>query len=317
MTSQSFSVETALDIEKGDPQYAGTLLYLAYGKGQHIKEAVFSLLTAAHFEPFGTGRVRYVVYTDHPETFAALEGVTVLRIDKAKLDAWLEGSDYTHRRKLMVIIEALEKYRGKLAFVDTDTCFQRSPMLLFNRIGSGRSCLHVAEKNLRLASDRITRKTRDGIRNHPFTWSDGTKAVLRNHSKMWNSGITGFHYSDIGVLHESLRLCDHLWQQTRVHTCEQLAVGMAAERTTRIFSAWDVVFHYWHKTLKLSFQDRLESLLPPILALQPHLRPKAAYDARLKVTPVQWLRQKAKYLVVHVGQPAYASLKSLKRDRGR
>ena len=58
MTSQSFSVETALDIEKGDPQYAGTLLYLAYGKGQHIKEAVFSLLTAAHFEPFGTGRVR-------------------------------------------------------------------------------------------------------------------------------------------------------------------------------------------------------------------------------------------------------------------
>lgn len=317
MALQELSVETGLSIEEADSRYAGTLLYLAYGKGQHINEAVFSLLTAAHFEPFGTGRVRYVVYTDHPEAFAALAGVTVMRIDKVKLDAWLEGSSYKHRRKLMVIIEALERYRGKLAFVDTDTCFQRSPMLLFDRIGPGRSCLHVAEKNLRLASDRITRKIRDGIHNHPFTWSDGTKAVLHNHSKMWNSGITGFHHSDIDVLRESLRLCDHLWTQTRVHTCEQLAVGMAAERTTTIFSAWDIVFHYWPKTLKLPFQDHLESVLPPILALQPHLRPKAAYDARLKVTPGQWLRQKAKYLVVHVGQPAYAGLRSLTRDRAR
>lgn len=317
MASQNLSADTALNAEEVDPRYAGTLLYLAYGKGRHISEAVFSLLTAAHFEPFGTGRVRYVVYTDHPEAFAALEGITVLQVDKVKLDTWLEGSDYTHRRKLMVIIEALEKYRGKLAFVDSDTCFQCSPMLLFDRIGPGRSCLHVAEKNLCLASDQITRKIRAGFRNYPFTWSDGTKAVLHNHSKMWNSGITGLHHSDIGVLHESLRLCDHLWQQTRVHTCEQLAVGMAAERTTTISPAWDVVFHYWRKTLKLPFQDRLESLLPPILALPPHLRPTAAYAVRLKVTPLQWLRQKARYLVVHIGQPAYASFKSLKLDRGR
>ena len=113
-------------------------MYLAYGKSQYVYEAIFSLLTAAYFEPFDTGRIRYVVYTDQPEAFETLEGVILVPI-KTKLGEWLDGSDYIHRCKPMAIIEALETYKGKVAFVDTDTYFKRSPMHIFDRIGHRNS----------------------------------------------------------------------------------------------------------------------------------------------------------------------------------
>jgi hypothetical protein len=291
-------------------QYIGTLVYLAYGNGPHIQEAVFSLLTAAHFEPFGTGRIRYVVYTDQPEAFSTLEGVTLIQVDQAKLDEWLEGSDYIHRRKPMAMIEALEAYKGKLAFIDSDTCFQRSPARIFDRIGPGRSCLHLMENTLRLTDDASAQMIWDSFDDHPFTWSDGTKAALSGDSEMWNSGVTGFDYSDIGVLREGLRFSDHLWTHSRAHNCEQFAIGIAARRMTSVSATGDIVFHYWPGFLKEAFRAQLADTLPAILALPPLQRPEAAFKARAKATPLQWLKQTTKYALRRMGRPTHGLLRS-------
>jgi hypothetical protein len=285
-------------------------VYLAYGRGPHIDEAIFSLLTAAYFEPFGTGRVRYVVYTDQPEAFAALDGITLVQVDQAKLDGWLEGTDYVHRRKPMAMIEALETYKGKLAFIDSDTCFQRSPARIFDRIGPGRSCLHLMENILRLTGDASAKMIWDSLEEHPFTWSDGSTAELSGDSEMWNSGVTGFDYSDIGVLREGLRLSDHLWERSRAHNCEQFAIGIAARRMTSVSITRDVVFHYWPGFLKEPFRARLAANLGAILALPPLLRPQAAFKARARATPLQWLKQQTKYGLRRIGRPTHGLLRS-------
>lgn len=301
--------------EGTDHQYVGTIMYLAYGNGPYVSESIFSILTAAYFEPFETGRIRYVVYTDQPEAFAALEGVILVRINEAKLGEWLDGSDYIHRRKLMAIIEALETYKGKLAFIDTDTHFQRSPMHIFDRISSGHSCLHLLEYILCLTRSSNAKKIRDSLKRHPFMWGDGRKASLDGGSEMLNSGVIGIDYSDIGVLREGLRLSDHLWKYTQAHNCEQFAIGVAARQMTSVSLTWDVVFHYWPNFLKQPFRVRLEKTLAEILALPAHLRPQAAFKARLKVTPLQWLKllkQPAKYAVARIGRSAYGILQHLR-----
>ena len=317
MPSQNFresQVSAAAYTEDTNPQYVGTMMYLAYGSGPYASEAVFSLLTAAYFEPFESSRIRYVVYTDQPGAFAALEGVILAPINKAKLEEWLDGSDYIHRCKLMAIIEALETYKGKLAFVDTDTYFQRSPMHIFDRIGSGRSCLHVLESIIGLTRSSSAGKIRESFKRHPFTWGDGSKALLGGDSEMWNSGVIGFDYSDIGVLREGLRLSDHLWEHTRAHNCEQFAIGVAARKMTSVSLTWDVVFHYWPKFLKQPFRVRLEETLAETLALPAHLRSQAAFRARLKATPLQrlkLLRQPTKYVIARISRPVYGILQHL------
>ncbi|WP_306751811.1 hypothetical protein [Paracoccus actinidiae] len=318
MSSQSFKgnqASAAARSENTNHEYIGTIMYLAYGKSQYVYEAIFSLLTAAYFEPFDTGRIRYVVYTDQPEVFATLEGVILVRINKTKLEEWLDGSDYVHRRKLMAIVEALKTYKGKLAFIDTDTYFKRSPMRIFDRIGAGRSCLHLLEHLLCLSRSSDARKIRDSFKRYPFTWSDGSKASLGGDSEMWNSGVIGFDYSDIGVLREGLRLSDHLWEYSQVNTCEQFSIGVAARQMTSVSLTWDVVFHYWPKFLKQPFRVKLEKDLPEILALPAHLRPQAAFRARLKATPLQWLKllkQPTKYAVARIGRSAYGILQHLR-----
>lgn len=292
-----------------DAHDIGTVMYLAYGGRDYVDEAIFSLLTAAYFEPFKTGRVRYLVYTDQPEAFASLEGVVVVRIDDHTLREWLGGGDYVHRRKLMSIVTALEACRGKLAFIDTDTYFRKSPAHLFDRIGPGRSCLHLLENILGLSRSSHSRKIRDSLARQPFHWADGSKALPGTQSEMWNSGVIGLDYSDITVIREALRLSDQIWSDTRKHNCEQFAVGAAAGRMTSISPAWDIVYHYWPKFLKRSFRSQLQQSLAAMSALPVHLRPEAAFRSQPRATVLQrvkLLKQPAKYGVARIGRSAYA-----------
>src|SRR5262245_29116144 len=103
-----------------------SLLYLSYGRGPHSDELVFSVLSALDMMGRESGSCRIIVYTDEPAAFVDLP-VDIEPIGDALLTDWLGPFDYIHRRKILVIRDALQKFGGRLAYCDTDTYFFKHP----------------------------------------------------------------------------------------------------------------------------------------------------------------------------------------------
>ena len=114
------------------------LVYLSYGAGPHEQEITFSVLSAYHWLGVGDLDMRIVVYTDRPETFSTLEVATVV-LDASTLKEWAGPAGFGHRRKILALRDALQRFDGPSAILDGDTYFRRSPTKLFGRIGPGRA----------------------------------------------------------------------------------------------------------------------------------------------------------------------------------
>jgi hypothetical protein len=56
----------------------------------------------------------------------------VRAVTNAELDVWIGGSNHNHRRKIMVVIDALQRYGDSVAFVDCDAYFLKAPGSLFD-----------------------------------------------------------------------------------------------------------------------------------------------------------------------------------------
>lgn len=236
-----------------------TLVYLCYGKPRYRQETMFAILSARHWLAGDEG-IEIIVYTDQPSDFAWLNIETrLLTLDLLKL--WMGNGAYPFRRKVACLLELLRERGGKIVFADGDTYFQANPALLFDRIGPGRSCLHMREVRL------TPRKgTAGAILGQLFTTGAvrdlaGKPVALYKGEGMWNSGVIGIDGHDQQVLDEALHLMDEIWQrEQRVHTVEQFALGhvMAAGELSE---ADDVVFHYWQDVLRVPFLEGLPALL--------------------------------------------------------
>lgn len=236
-----------------------TLVYLCYGKPRYRQETMFSILSARRWL-LGGEKIDIIVYTDQPDEFAWLD-VEVRLLTSDLLGSWMGKGTYPFRRKVACLLELLEERGGKMVFADGDTYFQANPTLLFDRIGPGRSCLHLREIRLTRRKD-----TAGDILGHLFRTGavrdlEGRPVALYKGEGMWNSGVIGIDDHDRQALNEALHLMDEIWQrEQRVHTVEQFALGhvMAAGKLSE---AADVVFHYWQDVLRVPFLDELPALL--------------------------------------------------------
>jgi hypothetical protein len=239
-----------------------TLLYFCYGDKSIFREAIFSILSLQQLPVDKSTQI--VVYSDRPEAFAAL-GVKVRTLTEAKLSEWMGATNYIHRRKLMAVIDALERYGGSVAFIDCDTYFQKPAGLLFKMIGPGRSCLHIAEGRLKETRTRQNARISHLIESGEFHDLSGKRLVISPDAMVWNSGVLGVHSSDLPLMQEALNLCDQLWKQDqitepaeeRAHTLEQFAVGVFLARN-KLSAASNIVFHYWRPYLRGPFAKKLE-----------------------------------------------------------
>ncbi|MGA2552768.1 MAG: hypothetical protein ABSF50_21705 [Burkholderiaceae bacterium] len=262
-----------------------TLVYFCHGAPQYFEEARFSILSSLYLQGGERPTYQIVVYTDDKSAFIDLD-VTIVEVNDSTLTSWMGESDYIHRMKIMTVIDALERYPGAVAYIDVDSYFIRSPERLFDRIGPGRTCLHLLEGRLLETRTLINQSLSDLIRNNQFHDSGGNPLKISPDTRMWNSGVIGIHSDDIGFLREALNLSDQMWPHAlpyesgrKPHTIEQLVVGYFFERS-RLQSTHDLIYHYWPDYLRLPFAKRVGHLVAsrdgvPVLELA-----RAAYSRR-------------------------------------
>ena len=274
------------------------LVYLSYGPGLHEQEITFSILSAYRW--LGTSRPdwRIVVYTDRPETFSTLEVATVV-LDASTLKEWAGPAGFGHRRKILALRDALQRFDGPSAILDGDTYFRRSPWKVFDRIGPGRTVMHLREGNVDGLSGSVHGELASLLRDGgPWTDLSGAALPISDSAPMWNSGVIGADPSDVRLLDESIHLTDQLSRRSKLHTLEQFALGTVLGRKTRLREVGDIVFHYWDR----SYRDPFHRLLPELLertATMPlaerarqcyAYRPRPTLRRRVRLLCNRWLR---------------------------
>ena len=255
-----------------------TLMYLAYGTGSHVDETIYSLYTAARFIPFSDPQLRYLIYTDNPDAFSALP-VEIRTIGSDELTAWLGPTEYIHRRKLMAFIDALQRFKGQIVLVDSDTYFRRSPAKIFERVKPGRACFHVMESTLR-NGETPGRELGSALAATDIYDEHGERIPFSGNDRMWNSGVFGIDAADLDTLMRAPALLDQIWNATRSRVTEQFVVGYLFSRDQEPATSHDVVYHYWMSFRRNSIDVRLPAILAKLAALPAEERPRTAYAER-------------------------------------
>lgn len=256
------------------------LVYLSYGAGPHEQEIAFSVLSAYRWLGVGRPDWRIVVYTDRPDSFSPL-GVATVRIDAMTLDEWAGPWHFQHRRKIMALRDALQRYKGPTTYLDGDTYFRRSPKRLFDRIAPGRSVMHLREGVVNSLPGSVHAALRAALRTAgPMTDLSGEVFSITSSASMWNAGVVGVHPSDGRALDEALHLTDQLCHHLQIHTLEQFAVSVVLSRYTQLSEAADAVFHYWEGGFRVPFRRQLPQVLERHASMPLAERARLCYRAR-------------------------------------
>ncbi len=262
-----------------------TLLYLCYGPRRNFEEARYSILSVLRLQQDAPATFRIVIYTDAPDAFSdfALETVT---ISSETLTAWMGGSDYIHRRKTMTVIDALERFKGCVAFIDCDTYFLKPVDQLFLRIGPGHACLHLIEGRLEETRSAVDQSVSDLVRDHQFFDTKGKALQISTDGRMWNSGVIGIHHDDLPLMLEALNLTDQMWPKLKpwapgkkAHHLEQFATGYFLERL-QLSECDDIVYHYWPEHLRDPFAKEVGHLVHPSRGMSLQELANQAYQQR-------------------------------------
>jgi hypothetical protein len=280
-----------------------TLLYLCYGPSRNFEEARYSILSVLRLQQGIQPNFRIVIYTDAPDSFSDFEVETVA-ISSATLEHWMGGSDYIHRRKTMTVIDALERFKGSIAFIDCDTYFLKPVDQLFARIGPGRACLHLIEGRLEETRSAVDQSVSNLVRDNRFTDTEGRVLAISTDGRMWNSGVIGIHHDDLQLIVESLHLTDQMWPKLqpwapgkKAHHLEQFATGYFLERL-KLSECDDIVYHYWPEHLRDPFAKKVGHLVHPAqgMSLLDHAnyayqrRPQADLFRKVKMRVREFLR---------------------------
>lgn len=234
-----------------------TLAYLCYGSGPHYDELVFSVLSAVHRLRGARTPCRIVVYTDTPGAFHDLPVQTAV-LSEQTLKEWTGPFGYQYRRKILVVKDALERFGGRLLFVDCDTYFARHPDRAFAAVRPGHTLMHIAEYCLR---DRSGWKLAAGLLDVDLRDLSGRRWQMTPTTAMFNSGVIGLHESALPLLDEVIHLNDEIYSHVPLTNIEQFAFSVCLSRHTRLHQAYRVVHHYWHPAEREPFHRHLAQIL--------------------------------------------------------
>lgn len=254
------------------PRADGTIIYFAYGREDIFEQTLYSILTLLHVCERERRGCRIAVYTDAPERFAALPVETVA-LSQAQLDEWLGGSDYIHRRKTCVILDALDRFAGKVAFIDSDTWFIAHPERIFARVGPGRAVFHLCEGFVASTGTPFDNALTRQLESVPLALRSGEPVEFGPRTRMWNTGVIGVDPTQREAMRDALALSEDIWRTAdpagaygaKIHHAEQFATGYAL-RDARLSEAADCVYHYWPVEAKRAFGAVLPGLIAQGLA---------------------------------------------------
>jgi hypothetical protein len=276
----------------------GIIVYLCYGREDIFAQTRYSILSLLHVCAQAGRYCPIVVYTDRPERFAAFP-VEIVALTSDQLEEWLGGADYIHRRKTCVILDALERFHAKVAFIDADTWFAADPARLFARVGPGRAVFHICEAFVASSGTLVDRALVRQLERVPLVLRSNEPVRLGPHTRMWNTGVVGVHPADRERMLDAMALSDAIWRTAdpagafgaKIHHAEQFATGYAF-RGCRISEAADIVYHYWRPRAKRSFGAVIPALIDAWLREPGEETLARAYAARYREQgPRAWIEK--------------------------
>jgi hypothetical protein len=310
-------VPVSTDTSTGDPE---TILYFCYGPQALYDQAIFSILSLMRIAWEDAGNWQIVVYCDRPTAFAALP-VNVVAVDQPTLDAWLGDTDYIHRRKTCAIIDALNRYGGKIVFVDTDTYWTRSPRAVFERVAPDATCFHLLEGYLLSSGTPFDQALSSQLSSHVYRLASGAPVTVDALTPMWNTGVVGVHEASIDKIYEALSLSEQIWADAdpagaygkKIHHAEQFAMGFLF-RDYRLHEAADCVHHYWPQVDKMAFAAILPELNASGLADASRDNLERIFRARhRRAGPTAWI-DRAKMTIRKIAQAASLPVKGVRHS---
>ena len=215
------------------------LVYLAFGSPIYQIEAIFSIASA-----LARGLPKHCdiqVFTDAPHMYEALP-VTTHPIESN----WYGPHGYHFRLKHAVLRQVLNDYEVA-ALVDTDTFFQTSPAVLFERVQPGALLCNSIGKRLVEAS-------------HPPTFLKALQdsGLVTPCLRLTNSGVIGLHTQDRAILERSMAIMDaHYGNAEQVYTFEEICLALAANGHLQLNQCPDVIHHYWSR--KAHFRAKIST----------------------------------------------------------
>jgi hypothetical protein len=217
------------------------------------------------------------VYTDDPAAYGPVAGrIEVEPITMDRIRAWRGPDDFVHRQKTELVRDVAARFPGdRLLYVDSDTFFTGPVARAAERIGPGRSVLHVREFHVATHKTSQMKKFRREMEGVTFR---GRPVDLG--CDMWNAGALGLDPAQFGLLAEWLELIDAVYPRVPRFYVEQFAISLLLQRETSVAAIDDVLFHYWFQ------KDEYTEALRRALAALATLPPDAA-DARLRATPIR------------------------------
>ena len=214
------------------------LVYQAYGHADILHEAVLSVASALKLQSIEHDFI-VVIYTDAPDYFKQFlpSSVQYIIVPPKKWEEWKGNQQFVHRAKIMMLLDAVERFEGDFLYCDTDTYFLSSPSSLFYSIEKGDLVMHVDEGSLHNSKNKVFQKLEKFLIAH-------ARFAIPVDMHMWNAGVLGFKSSDSSLLREVLKLSDELYQAYPKHVMEQLAFSFHFGLRNRV-ACGNQVFHYW------------------------------------------------------------------------
>jgi hypothetical protein len=216
------------------------LVTQAYGTEEIRTEALYALWSA--LAQRGELPLDAHVYTDEAAPFAALASrVDVRVLSPEELRAWRGPHDFVHRVKAAMIRDMVRRFpREKLAYVDADVIFTAPLATLFERIGPGRSVLHLREYSVATHDSAQMRKFRAHM--GALSFRGGPLDLSRD---MWNAGVVGMDPSIFPAVDEWMEWIDAIYPHYQRGLVEQYGICRLLQREGTVAPTDDLVLHYW------------------------------------------------------------------------
>lgn len=231
-----------------------TIAYLMYGaRREYHLELTLSVASAIKHTRADGSDIKIVMICDEANARHDLP-VDLIIFNETQFCEWTENGTYTHAAKLNALLLALRTLNGQVALIDTDTVFLDHPQRVFDRIGPGRSAMHVHEKPI--GESPVWQPLLDSAPAQVEGFAIDASSAMNN------SGVIGVNSKDIGLIEEALKLMLSLYKIHPVFNIEQFAVTQALLKGTRVSTVADVIYHYWITHERLFMHAAAQRICP-------------------------------------------------------
>lgn len=258
------------------------IVYQSYGNNDVFKQTLFSIFTLQYY--LSETRINFpysiIVYTDKPEIFSKYNLETSL-LSQNLIQEWKGKYNFLHRVKIIIIEDAARRYNDSIIYIDSDTYFIKSPILLFKKISSEISLMlnnegQISKNNQKLLFNFLSNKTKLDIGNDKIF--------------MWNAGLIGIDKSNIHLINKILELNDNIYEKFYRHIVEQFSFSYYLQINTNIYSCDDYLIHY------CGDKELVVEIISRFLEIQKAFPMQNIYKNANKLEPLKKIKKKEKNL---------------------